>query len=517
MRILLAEDENKTRERIARTLNSMDIVDEVFQAENGEIALEIINRENIDLIITDICMPKMSGLDVIKTIREKGDATEVIIMSGYNDFEYARKALKYNVIDYILKPVNPIELKTQMQEVAERIRKKSFETRNARTPFFSKLIRSTEINTAEILKEMTDLNLPKNSNLYAVSFITFKSKDKLQINALQKELEEIIEENPIENLKVYPFTYQGSEEALIYMFDNYTEQNAVKAIRILNDIIGYRLEECHNIFTTAISSYPVHTLYMLPEAGREARLRSIVELDFSTHSIFISEEGNETGSAETIDDRIRDAITSLPSLIDEDSADAIKKITALIYLFQKQALMDIQACKNNFSALKNALKKSMEENSGRMDIETIKYDVELLDSHERLTETYQRLLRVISELMEARAKEKIPISEKISRYIKERIENNLSNENFSVTDAIEGLNYSENYIRYIFSNHEGMTIKEYLTVRRIERAKDLLLKGVQIKKIAEMTGYNNQRYFARCFKAFVGQTPTEWRDRATEK
>ena len=81
-----------------------------------------------------------------------------------------------------------------------------------------------------------------------------------------------------------------------------------------------------------------------------------------------------------------------------------------------------------------------------------------------------------------------------------------------IQDAIEGLNYSENYLRYIFSNTEGMSIKECIIRTRMEKAKTYIEEGLMIKDIAELTGYNNQRYFARCFKDYTGMTPTEWRD-----
>ena len=95
--------------------------------------------------------------------------------------------------------------------------------------------------------------------------------------------------------------------------------------------------------------------------------------------------------------------------------------------------------------------------------------------------------------------------------IKETIKKNISNEDFTVSDAIKGISYSENYIRYIFSNSEGMSIKDYMIKIRMQKAFLLLKEGKPIKDVAEAAGYTNQRYFARYFKEYTGMTPSEWK------
>ena len=102
MNILIIDDEKDTRQRIARLLS---VSDNVFQADNGLDALTLLDKEHIDLILTDICMPRMDGLELIRILRNQGRNAEIIVMSGYNDFNYAQKAIRYNVMDYLLKPI----------------------------------------------------------------------------------------------------------------------------------------------------------------------------------------------------------------------------------------------------------------------------------------------------------------------------------------------------------------------------------------------------------------------------
>ena len=137
-----------------------------------------------------------------------------------------------------------------------------------------------------------------------------------------------------------------------------------------------------------------------------------------------------------------------------------------------------------------------------------------LDGARRIDNLYdQRMMmkRMIHHIQNEYISDNIPPSETITNTIKRRIRENIQNEAFSVQDAIEGLHYSESYIRYIFSNHEGMNIKEYITKERMEKAFELLRKGTSVKDTAEAAGFSNQRYFAKCFKDYTGLTPTEWK------
>ena len=119
---------------------------------------------------------------------------------------------------------------------------------------------------------------------------------------------------------------------------------------------------------------------------------------------------------------------------------------------------------------------------------------------------------MIKHIQEEYRRENIPLSDVLTGTIRRRVQENIANESFSIQDAIKGLNYSENYIRYIFTNSEGMTIKEYITSERMKHASALLEEGKAVKDVAESSGFSNQRYFAKCFKDFFGMTPTEYRE-----
>ncbi|WP_105616574.1 response regulator transcription factor [Vallitalea okinawensis] len=118
MNILVADDEKFIRRGII-TILSKNYADNIklFEARNGMEVLEIIQRHKIDLIISDIKMPKMTGIELIKALSKSSYRCEVIFVSGYEEFEYAKEAIKHGVRAYLLKPVKKNELIEEIDKI----------------------------------------------------------------------------------------------------------------------------------------------------------------------------------------------------------------------------------------------------------------------------------------------------------------------------------------------------------------------------------------------------------------
>lgn len=106
MKFVIVEDEIRIREGILRLLPKLDKENEIVgEAENGLEGLEIIRKEKPDVIITDIRMPLMDGLDMLEKLHEEGCDAKAIVLSAYSEFEYARQAIRLGVTEYLLKPI----------------------------------------------------------------------------------------------------------------------------------------------------------------------------------------------------------------------------------------------------------------------------------------------------------------------------------------------------------------------------------------------------------------------------
>lgn len=123
MKILIAEDEQRSREGMCKLVEALG---EDYQlagaATNGPMALDMIMSLDPDVVLTDIRMPMMDGIEVAAQARAQGLRTEFVIISGYADFDYARRSIKLNVVDYLLKPVTRADVEKALIQVKERMK-----------------------------------------------------------------------------------------------------------------------------------------------------------------------------------------------------------------------------------------------------------------------------------------------------------------------------------------------------------------------------------------------------------
>ena len=117
MRILVVDDEKIGRDGISFLLHQFDSGCEIHEAENGREAMALLQQSNFDILLTDIKMPFMNGLELSKVARELQKSIQIVIFSGYSDFAYAKQAIQYGVSDYVLKPVDPDEFMETMKRV----------------------------------------------------------------------------------------------------------------------------------------------------------------------------------------------------------------------------------------------------------------------------------------------------------------------------------------------------------------------------------------------------------------
>lgn len=148
-RIMLVDDEEEVRKAIIRQMDWEQLgFTVVGDAENGEDALEKMEQSEPDVVITDIRMPYMDGLTLTARIREKYPSVKILIFSGYDDFEYAQRAIKLNVTEYILKPVNGQELAQILGRVKNSLDEEIEQRRNINS------LRESYLRSLPILREL---------------------------------------------------------------------------------------------------------------------------------------------------------------------------------------------------------------------------------------------------------------------------------------------------------------------------------------------------------------------------
>lgn len=158
-KVLIVEDEFRIGLMIKELIKWDEIgLEYVGLADNGETALNIIEKENPDIVITDIRMPKIDGLELISLAKQKNAHIRFVILTGYKEFEYAHKALQYGVNDYLLKPINEEELNKVLRKIhAELSQKHKDEENLIKTVSASKHIIKSNILSNIIKNNDTDL------------------------------------------------------------------------------------------------------------------------------------------------------------------------------------------------------------------------------------------------------------------------------------------------------------------------------------------------------------------------
>ena len=127
MKLLIADDESRIRKGLlSLSWNSIGI-DRVYEAENGLKAEEILKEKNIDIFISDIKMPGLSGLELAEYVQQYKMDTAVILLTGFSEFEYAQKALRNGVADYLLKPLRPKDILDTVSRVIEELKRKRYQ------------------------------------------------------------------------------------------------------------------------------------------------------------------------------------------------------------------------------------------------------------------------------------------------------------------------------------------------------------------------------------------------------
>lgn len=220
-RILLVDDEEEIRQGIIYKFdwkaNGFEIAGD---AENGQDAIEKAEKLKPDVIITDIKMPFMDGLTLCQRIYENMPEVKLVIFSGFDDFDYAKEAIKSNVIEYILKPVNPDELISVLHKIKEILDKEINERYNIeilreyyikslpvlREQFLVSLIEGG-ISKKRIEEQMIQYDIDLLSKLWTISIVRIDNTQTEQKELIPVTVKRIVDENVIRGCKFKSFIY----------------------------------------------------------------------------------------------------------------------------------------------------------------------------------------------------------------------------------------------------------------------------------------------------------------------
>lgn len=533
-KLIIAEDEKLIREGIVKLINkSSDLEFEIAgEAEDGEQALELTREKKPDVILTDINMPKLSGLEFIECVRDECPDTMIVIISGYDDYHYMQKAMQLGVKDYLMKPVLPDQIREILVKVRDSIeRQQKFlhnieELKNqvleslpiVRERFYNELI-SGRLSEDDINKKAEYLKIDFSGKLYAAVLLKIKNYIEVDDPNVRKEdliqffLFDIIGEIFKAHFTVYPFAKSDYQLVLLVCVRDLNRNLAFMQINQSVAKIVSSLQKYLNVNVFASIGKLYEDISRISTSYKEANEAMIYSYSLKSNSIINYEDiciNVEAQRKRPLE--IEEKIILHAKLCEKN--ECYEQIHKLFQFYVHYKTEKPQHIKLDVFELILSVLHGSEDYCEASDIS---YDgrqsaYEEILRHDTLIELEEWTIGFFNEYMDKIEKARQSKSYTIIEKVKELINLYMGEESFSLDDVASKLFISPNYLRQIFKQKTGESFVEYLTRVRMERAAELLQdSGLKVQQVAEKVGYENQQYFAMCFKKHFKTTPSEYR------
>lgn len=472
LKTFLVEDEVVIREMIKKMIPWEQYGFELAgEASDGEMALPLILKSKPDLLITDIKMPFMDGLTLCKLVKKELPYIKIVILSGYDDFNYAKQAINIGVEDYLLKPITKNAFIERLEEIHnryehEKTQKEYYEKfklemqeyeRNASRDFFESLVRA-DFDLEEIYRRADRLNLDIVAEAYNILIFTPDASDSSYNSSegysdWEADRLSRIKQSYHTAARTYAFRYLYDGHILYYNMleqvkENSADTSKTEAVQLKNVNINALNPEILQKFLSSgledeVDSF-VHDYFHA--IGREP-MKSLVFRNYVVLNVRFSVLSflKKIGYDDTEFSR-------------EETDDVVKKTS--------------QSTEASVAYAEEVLKRAIairDENAGSQNRSVLKQATDFIDGH----------------------------------YMDEEI---------SLNRVAHAANVSANHFSALFSQNMGQTFIEYLTSLRMDKAKELLrCTSKRSSEIAGEVGYKDAHYFSYLFKKTQGMTPSEYR------
>lgn len=530
--IILVDDEEEVRKSIIKKIEWQAAGFHVVgDAENGEDAMEKIEMLEPDVVLTDIRMPYMDGLQLAEKVRQRYPSMRVVIFSGYDDFEYAQRAIKLNVSEYILKPVNVEELTSILKRIKENLDLEIEEKRNL-SRLREKYRKSLPIIREQFFNELVHKNLKKDlaeqklreydipilgARKWMLAAIDVEEGDVVESLSLHSE-EELIPISVMqivrEKLEGYCrfALFQSASEADMVVITALDEDNSITG---LTDVLGDICKETKRILKVPVTigiGHSCEDISGIPKAYQSAVDALGYKAIAGNGSTIYINDMEPVGSGKLEFDSLTEGelISAIKFGPEEKIESSVKNImekmkTAKVHFRQQQVYMIgifnsiIQMMQQYDLALEDIMGEELES-------------MVLFDKLKKIEEFGQWLLRIAGKLNHLINQERDMTTRQVIQEAKQYILDNYQNPDLSVEMICRHLHMSPAYFSTVFKKETGQAYIAYLTEVRLNKAVELLNKtDDKTYIIASKVGYQEQNYFSYVFKKKFGVSPTRYR------
>ena len=490
-KILVADDEPTGLNHVCMILKKKCPQYEIVAAaENGKQALELIRKERPDILITDIKMPVMDGIELISRVKQEFSEVLSVIVSGYSEFEYAKEAIQAGVCDYLLKPLVPSDMQKLMEKLEIRLKAFYYGQRN-------KILRALCNGKTLDKKGEIDKYFPS-GKYYAVIFRQnglprrFSKKNGIEIFSMEEEKIYIYGRDELEALYLIPHKLLFRET-----FEQSTER-----------IFEKEKKQRKGVYVTGVAYGKAFALDDLSEvAGRLYRKLDESIVIGESRLIFDTEKKPEKQNEEE-----KKELEYIEYLIRyKESAKLLKEIKQLFWLWGKQKYSQLHVESN----IKYLFRIIQNVYPTRQDFSEIEFWIDdVLYCVSDMAELEENVTELIKQCLPDSGKESIDNKEQLFSSILSYMNVHISAP-LSLGDICREFGVSQTSLSRMFRNYRDTSFSNYLTEIRVNKAKELMDKAPQsyVKDIAEHCGYSDQFYFSRIFRSVTGMCPKEYMER----
>ncbi|MUT67183.1 response regulator [Paenibacillus sp. NEAU-GSW1] len=531
-KIMLVDDEILFRESVR---NCIDWEREGFiycgDASDGELALPIIEREQPDILLTDIKMPFMDGLELSAFVRQKYPQIKVVIMSGHDEFEYARAALRLGVEEYCLKPISSADIIRMLRDIGGKIdkaREEREQLERLRMREHEQAAQSKEkllsdicngfISTAEALQIASTMELPLSAGHYAVAIADIRCASGIgQADANQ---EAIWLERLAASLSADVLSYKRSVTEFVWLVKGESRQKLEDALRAFRKEAEQLPAEARD--TAPCTLYigagtvvgrlqEVHASYLEAEEDKHWSKLALQ----NRHALHTASVGNGAGDRALSDQAgvflDRNAFVEFLKIGDPSQTDSF-----IVQFTEKLKPLQWPSSSYGYYILNDLTLEVFHAAKGMFrHIEPAGDALIRLQGQIAAVRTYEEAKCYLSALCEQFRSWRSNASDRYADLIasvKGFIQSNFSKDGLSLQDAASFANISPSHLSKVFSQETGQTFIEYLTLTRIRKAMELL-QGTSARtyEVAFQVGYNDAHYFSNLFRRVTGMTTRDFR------
>ena len=547
LKIFLAEDEVVVRETIKRMIPWEELGFElVGEAADGEMALPLLIRQHPDLLITDIKMPFMDGLTLARLAKKEIPGLKVVILSGYDDFNYAKQAIGIGVEDYLLKPITKNALIERLSEIRsryehEKTQKEYYEKfqremqayeKNSSRDFFEALVGGS-MDMMEVYKRAEKLGLDIVAEAYNVLIFTMNCDEDFS------EQRDEYSSWEAESLELLENLFAGHSSAMLFRSNIFSYGVLLKGQR---ETIEENTRACVDEIRKILSRQDGRREWFLA-VGQSVERLSQIQKSYHTASRAFSQrylydenilyyDEMETmehpgGQAETEDNAylqkvdvnaLNPAILQkfLSNGLQEETENFVKDYFYAIgqepmesLVFRNYVILNVR-----FSVISFIKGLGCDTN----EMESADTEEVLAESGKNMESAIAYAKKMISQAIEIRDQNSGNKNRSILKTAVDFIDSHYMDEEISLNTVANVANVSSNHFSALFSQNMGQTFIEYLTTLRMNKAKELLrCTGMRSSEIAGEIGYKDAHYFSYLFKKTQGMTPSDYRKAREEK